>query len=119
MSGAFRARVAAICERLPGVDVTHVWGGSYETWLVGGKIFAGIGVMAPGVAVKCRDVETAQMLIEADVGGQARYFHRSWLLLPEDTTDDELAHRIAVSYDIIRAGLPKTMRASLPQREVG
>lgn len=117
MSAPLRQRVAAICERLPGVEVAHVWGGLYETWQVRARIFAGIGTATPGVAVKCRDVETAQMLIEAGVGGQARYFHRSWVLLPEAVDEDELAHRLVLSYDIVRAKLPKRVRADLPARE--
>ncbi|GGK53738.1 MmcQ/YjbR family DNA-binding protein [Salinarimonas ramus] len=117
MSASFRQRVAAICERLPGVETTRVWGDSHEVWTVGGRIFAGIGTMTRGVAVKCADVETAQMLVEAGVGTPARYFHRSWLLLPEDAPEDEITHRIGLSYDLIRAKLPKAARAALPVRE--
>jgi len=119
MRASLRARVAAICERLPGAEASDPWGGGHEAWKVGGKMFACFGSMTPGVAVKCADVETAQMLMEAGVGARAPYFHRSWLLLPEDAADDELAHRVTISYDLVRAKLPKRLVAALPAREGG
>lgn len=115
MTDALRARIDAICRPLPGVEVAWVWGGLYETWQVGGRIFAGRGATTPGVAVKCPDVETAQMLIEAGIAARARYFHRSWVLLPESVEEDELAHRIRVSYDVVRAKLPRRVSAGLGQ----
>ncbi|WP_084327484.1 MmcQ/YjbR family DNA-binding protein [Salinarimonas rosea] len=117
MEIALRQRVAAICARLPGAEVSDPWGGGHDAWKVGGKMFACIGAVTPGVAVKCVDVETAQMLIEAGVGARAPYFHRSWLLLPEDVPEDELAHRVAGSYDLVRAKLPRRLVAALPARE--
>ncbi len=117
MSGGFRARVDAICQPLPGAEVSDPWGGGHDAWKVGGKMFACIGAVQPGVAVKTQDVETAAMLIEAGVGAKAPYFHRSWLLLPEDAAEDELRHRIERSYDVVRGGLTKKAQAALPQRE--
>ena len=71
---------------------------------------------AIGVAVKTADVETAQMLIDAGIGERAKYFHRSWVLLPWGTGEDELRHRLETSYDLIRAGLTKKLQATLPPR---
>ena len=112
----FRAQVAAISRELPGAEVSDPWGGGHDAWKVGGKMFACIGAVMTGVAVKCADVETAEMLIETGVGARAPYFHRSWVKLPEDAAPDELRHRIVTSYDIVRAGLPKKVRAALPDR---
>lgn len=112
MSG-LRARVAALGRGLPGAEVCDPWGGGHDAWKVGGKIFASIGAATPGVAVKCADAETAAMLIEAGVGARAPYFHRSWVLLPEDVAEDELAHRLRASYDLVRGGLPKRVRDAL------
>ena len=81
-------------------------------------MFACIGTMDAGVAVKTESVETATMLIDAGVGEKAPYFHRSWLLLPWDTPEDELRHRLESSYDIVRAGLTKTVQATLAPRAV-
>ena len=114
---SLRDRVTAISKMLPGAEVSDPWGGGHDAWKVGGKMFACIGAVAPGVSVKTADVETATMLIEAGIGRKAAYFHKSWINLPEETADDELRHRIAVSYDIVRAGLPKKVRAALPERE--
>lgn len=79
-------------------------------------MFACLGTVDPGVSVKTRDVETAQMLIEAGVGTKAKYFHRSWIRLPDDCPDDELRHRVVASYDLIRSSLTKKAQAELPPR---
>ncbi len=117
MSGDFRARVTGICKPLPGAEVSDPWGGGHDAWKVGGKMFACIGAVAPGVSVKTPDVETATMLIEAGVGQKAAYFHKSWITLPETTKTDELTHRIHVSYDFVRANLTKKAQAALPARK--
>ncbi len=117
MSDDLRERLSAICHVLPGAEKSDPWGGGDDAWKVGGKMFACIGSINPGVSVKCADIETARMLIDAGVGEKAPYFHRSWLQLPEDCVPDELRHRILSSYDIIRAGLPKKVQATLPERE--
>lgn len=80
-------------------------------------MFACIGAMQPGVAVKTPDIETAEMLIDAGVGQKAPYFHKSWVLLPEDAAPDELHHRLVTSYDIVRSGLTKKAQAALPPRQ--
>lgn len=110
MSDAFRARVGAICGALPGAEVSDPWGGVHDAWKVGNRMFACIGAMQQGVAVKCRDVETATMLKEAGVAAHARYFHKSWVLMPEETDEEELRHRLQSSYDIIRGKLPAALR---------
>jgi predicted DNA-binding protein (MmcQ/YjbR family) len=84
---------------------------------VGGKMFACIGAVMPGVSVKTASIETAQMLIEAGVGVKAPYFHRSWVNLPWGTPDDELRHRLTTSYKLVRASLPKKVQAQLDPLE--
>ncbi|WP_187972682.1 MmcQ/YjbR family DNA-binding protein [Aquibium microcysteis] len=113
MPDGFRARVGAICGALPGAQVSDPWGGGHDAWKVGDRMFACIGAVLPGVAVKCRDVETATMLKDAGVATHARYFHKSWVLLPEETGDDELRHRLLSSYEIIRDKLPAALRRQL------
>jgi predicted DNA-binding protein (MmcQ/YjbR family) len=108
-----RARVNSICATFPGADVSDPWGGGHDAWKVGGKMFACIGAIQTGVAVKTDSVETAQMLIDAGVGQKAPYFHRSWIYLPETADTDELQHRLVTSYQIIRAGLSKKLQATL------
>ena len=71
-----------------------------------------------GVSVKCRDVETAAMLIETGTAERAPYFHRSWVRLPYGSTEpDEARYRLLQSYDIVRRGLPAALRKSLRDRE--
>lgn len=108
-----RARINALCQALPGAEVSDPWGGGHDAWKVGGKMFACIGAVTPGVAVKTDSVETAEMLIEAGVGEKAPYFHRSWILLPLETPEDELRHRLRQSYQLVRASLTKKAQAQL------
>lgn len=111
-----RERLDAICEQLPGAEKTDPWGDGHDAWKVGDKMFATIGMRGDGVSVKCADVETAEMLIEAGVGIKAPYFHKSWVRLPVDVADGDLTHRVLSSYDKIRSSLTKKKQAELPPR---
>lgn len=108
-----RDRINAICGTLPGAEVSDPWGGGHDAWKVGGKMFACIGAVTPGVSVKTDSIETAEMLIDAGVGARAPYLHRSWILLPFTVADDELRHRLTRSYLLVRAGLPRKVQATL------
>lgn len=108
-----RDLVNAICREFPGAEVSDPWGGGHDAWKVGGKMFACIGAVTPGVSVKTDGVETAEMLIAAGVGVKAPYFHRSWINLPWGTDEEELRHRLAQSYRLVRSGLPKKVQAAL------
>ena len=112
-----RDTVNTICAALPGAENSDPWGGGHDAWKVGGKLFAVVGAMDGGVSVKCPDVETADMLKDAGVAQKAAYFHKSWVFLPFGPTDAaEFTHRIQVSYDTIRASLPKKVQAALAER---
>lgn len=111
-----RTAVAAICARLPGAEVSDPWGGGHDAWKVGGKLFAVVGTADDGVSLKCPDVETAALLIDLGLAERAPYFHRSWVRLPWGGDPAELEARLLASYDLIRAALPKRVRADLPPR---
>ncbi len=108
--------VNSVCRDLPGAEWSDPWGGGHDAWKVGGKMFACIGTANDGVSVKTPDIETAQMLIDAGVGVKAPYFHRSWVRLPFDADKEEMRHRLAASYDLVRASLTKKLQATLPAR---
>ena len=108
-----RNAVNEICRSFPGAEVSDPWGGGHDAWKVGGKMFASIGAVTPGVSVKTDSIETAQMLIEAGAGQKAPYFHKSWVLLPWETPEDELRYRLENSYRLVRTGLPKKVQATL------
>jgi predicted DNA-binding protein (MmcQ/YjbR family) len=72
-----------------------------------------IGAVMPGVSVKTDSIETAEMLIDAGIGVKAPYFHRSWVNLSWDTSEDELRHRLSASYELVRSSLPKKVQAQL------
>jgi len=86
-----------------------------DSWKIGGKMFACFGDRIDGVCVKTDSGETATMLIDAGAATKAPYFHKSWVLVSFDSPEDELRHRIAVSYDIILKALPKKVREQITQ----
>ncbi|HVG48890.1 MAG TPA: MmcQ/YjbR family DNA-binding protein [Rubellimicrobium sp.] len=108
-----RDMVNAICAAFPGAELSDPWGGGHDCWKVGGKMFAVVGAVMPGVSVKTDGIETAEMLIAAGVAERAAYLHRSWVRMPEGCPEDELRHRLATSYRLVRAGLPKKVQAVL------
>ncbi|WP_025053930.1 MmcQ/YjbR family DNA-binding protein [Sulfitobacter noctilucicola] len=113
-----RSDIDRICAAFPGATEAHP--PELVSWKIGGKMFAcfgGDGEMN-GVSVKTDSTDTAAMLIEASAAVRAPYFHKSWVRLPFDSSDTEEArHRLAVSYDIVRASLRKSDRDALPVRE--
>ena len=110
-----RAFVNRFCATLPGAEHSDPWGGGHDAWKVGGKLFAVVGAVKEAVTVKCRDAETAELLIEIGRAERAPYMHRSWVQigLGGGTGEDELAERLRASYALIRAALPKKVRAAL------
>jgi predicted DNA-binding protein (MmcQ/YjbR family) len=108
-----RQTVNDICTTFPGAEVSDPWGGGHDARKVGGKMFASMGAVMDGVSIKTDSIETAQMLIEAGVGVKAPYFHRSWINVSWDMEEAELRQRLAASYKLIRASLPKKLQASL------
>lgn len=111
-----RETTNALCRDMPGAEWSESFGPGHDVWKVGGKMFAVMGTADDGVSVKTPDVDTAQMLIDAGAAEKAPYLHRSWVRLPPGAEPDEVAHRVAVSYDTVRAGLPRKVRATLPER---
>lgn len=109
-----RASVNAYCASFPGAEVSQPFGPEHDCWKVGGKMFAIIGQMGDGVSIKTDHVETARLLIETGRAIRAPYLHASWArILFGQVPDDELRERIATSYRLIRAGLPKKLQATL------
>jgi predicted DNA-binding protein (MmcQ/YjbR family) len=108
-----RETVNRICATFPGAECSDPWGGGHDAWKVGGKMFACVGALTPGVSVKTDSIETAETLIELGVGTRAPYFHGSWLLLAFDTPEDVFEHRLRESYRLVRAGLPRKVQAAL------
>jgi len=110
-----RAIVNAHAASLPGATHSDPWGGGHDACKVGGKLFAVVGASADhGVSVKCDSAETALLLIELGRAHPAPYFHKNWVRLSEGLVGEaELRERIATSYAIIRAALPKKVQAGL------
>lgn len=108
-----RDTVNAICATFPHATRSDPWGGGHDAWKIGSKMFANIGSMGGGVAVKCASIDDALHLEDLFGWPKAPYFHRSWVHVPMNTAEDELRHRLTLSYGIIRAALPAKLRATL------
>ena len=104
-----RTLVNKICAVHPGATAADPTT-ELDSWKVGGKMFACFGDRIDGVCLKTDSIDTAQMLIDAGAATKAPYFHKSWVLVSFDSAEDELRHRIGVSYDIIFNALPKKTR---------
>ena len=104
-----RTIVNAICAALPGATAA-VPPTELDSWKVGCKMFACFGNRIDGVCLKTDSIDTAMMLIDAGAARRAPYFHKSWVLVGFDSAEDELRHRIAVSYDVVFRSLPKSVR---------
>ena len=106
---------------------------------MGGKLFAIVGAADEAVSLKCRDIETAGLLIELGRAERAPYLHRSWVRIPlgrprsdvsnvgsmppNAATPDlggtaideaEFAARLLASYRLIRSTLLKKLQRTLP-----
>jgi len=112
-----RAFVQTVCEPLSGSEKSDPWGGGHDAWKVGGKMFACIGTLDQGVAVKTADPDFARMMIDAGDALPAPYFHKSWVLLPWGSDEGLMRDRLIVSYDIVRSGLTKKAQAALAPRD--
>jgi predicted DNA-binding protein (MmcQ/YjbR family) len=112
-----RKFVNRYCARLPGAQRSDPWGGGHDAWKVGGKLFAVVGAIDEAVSIKCRDAESAELLIESGLAERAPYFHRSWvrIVLGMDSPmqQGELGDRLLASYTLIRDALPKGVRTKL------
>lgn len=109
-----RTLVDKLCAAHPGATAADPTT-ELDSWKVGGKMFACFGDLIDGVCVKTDSTETAAMLIDAGAATKAPYFHKSWVLVSFDSAEEELRHRIAVSYDIIFKALPKKVREEIAQ----
>lgn len=105
--------IATLLASLPGATLTQPFGDGVDVWKVGGKIFATRSTDSGAVCVKTDSLDTAEMLIAADLARRAPYFHKSWVQLGPDVALDERRHRIETSYRLIRASLPRKLQADL------
>ena len=117
-----RADFDTLCAEMPGAVLSGP--GELDAWKIGGKMFACFGhteeraTNTTHVTVRVADRDTAEMLIDAGAAKKPPYFRGAWVQLGIPGLDtDEARHRIAVSYDTIRAGLTKKAQSALPARE--
>ena len=94
----------------PGTDLSEPFGPGTFVWKVGGKMFCAYG--ENGVTVKCRDAASAEFLIDLRIAERAPYLKRGgWVRLRWDA--EGIDERLRASYETVRDGLPKRVRAAL------
>ena len=119
-----RDEVLAICLGLPAAEETYPFGDEVAVIKVCGKVFALVSLSAgPGsVNLKC-DPAQALELREAYPGIRPGYHQnkRHWntVNLDGSVEDDVVRGLIEDSYDLVVAGLPRSIREGLPPRERG
>lgn len=104
----------AICAAFIGATLEFPFGVEPNVWKVGNKIFA-ITNAPNGVSLKCSDAPTADLLIDMGRAKKAPYLPRGgWVLIEWNTMEsDEVAERLATSYNTVRAGLTKKQQAAI------
>jgi predicted DNA-binding protein (MmcQ/YjbR family) len=113
-----RDEVMTICLNLPAAEETYPFGEDVAVIKVGGKMFALVPLSEePGsVNLKC-DPARALELREAYAGIRPGYHQnkRHWntVTLDGSVEDDVVRGLIADSYDLVFAGLPRSVRAEL------
>jgi len=110
-----RDEINAYCATLPGSESSDPWGGGHDVWKVGGKSYVFMGADRTGMSVKCDSQETADMLIEVGAAEKAPYLTRGgWVHLKfANAEEDEIRHRLKVSYLTVRRSLTKKLQVSL------
>ena len=94
----------------PGTERGEPFGPGTFVWKVAGRMFCAYG--EHGVSVKCRDPGTAEFLIDLGIAEPAPYLKRGgWIRLRWGTEGAD--ERLRASYETVRAGLPKKVRAAL------
>jgi predicted DNA-binding protein (MmcQ/YjbR family) len=107
-----RSEIDAICVTFPGATLSTP--PEHDSWRVGDKMFVQFSGDVAAMSVKCPDIETATMLIDAGAGHRAPYFHGSWVrLMYDEVPPDVAAHRLRVAYETIAAKLPRKIREAL------
>jgi predicted DNA-binding protein (MmcQ/YjbR family) len=115
-----RDDVLAICLGLPGAEETYPFGEDVAVIKVGGKMFALVALSGEPASVnlKC-DPAWALELREAYTGVRPGYHQdkRHWntVALDGSVEDDVLRGLILDSYDLVVAGLTRSVRAELSQ----
>jgi predicted DNA-binding protein (MmcQ/YjbR family) len=110
-------RLKAFALAFPGTTVVKQWG-EHLVFKVAGKMFLVVGVdggTVDGLTIKC-DPKDFDDLTDIDGITQAPYCaKRHWVRLVETSVmpEAQLKERIGISYDLVKAKLPKKTRAKL------
>jgi len=115
-----RDEVLGICLNLPGAEETYPFGDEVAVFKVGGKMFALVPLVeeSGSVNLKC-DPAQALELREMYPGIRPGYHqdkrHWSTVDLDGSVEDDVVRGLISDSYDLVVAGLSRSIRAELAQ----
>lgn len=103
--------VDAHCAALRGAHQDTPFGPEIKVWKVGGKMFAAYAYDGSGVSLKCRDAQTAAILLGQGKATQPTYLREDgWVMLPWSTPRAELAQRLSTSHETVMSRLTTTER---------
>ena len=103
----------AFVKKLPGTTFVDQWDSHVAK--VGDKAFSLLGDDEARIVVKCSE-ESFEILTALDGIGQAPYFaKRKWVEIGSNAplSEDEVAHYMTRSYELVAAGLTKKLRTEL------
>lgn len=103
------------CLSLPGTTETVQWG-DHLLFKVGGKMFAIIGLDGHTCSLKCTPEKYAELVEMEDIVPSSHNMWKYQWITTETLTpvpDSEFRALLTVSYNLVRAGLPKSARAQL------
>jgi predicted DNA-binding protein (MmcQ/YjbR family) len=107
------AEVIAYSMAKPGAEETYPWGDGELVCKVGGKAFAFIGLESATVGVKCGPAADEWRARYPDAITPSSYLARyGWNTVTLNGTipSEELTDLLDLSYEQVRAGLPKSKR---------
>lgn len=108
------AQLRSHCLALPGAECVTQWGDD-QVYKICGKMFAVTDRACDRISFKCSD-EAFHLLSEAGIAQPAPYLARAkWVQVVQGAMpDEELLQRLTQAYAIVRAGLTRKARATLP-----
>jgi predicted DNA-binding protein (MmcQ/YjbR family) len=110
-----RDEVLAICLNLPGAEETYPFGDGVAVIKVGDRMFALVPLFEePGsVNLKCDPAQALELYPGIRPGYHQNKRHWNTVDLDGSVEDDVVHGLIADSYDLVVAGLPRSIRAEL------
>lgn len=115
--GELHSLAVAVCESLPGAELTQPFGPDADVYKVGDKMFALLSEMnrTPGINLKIppEDGEALRSVSYIEAGYHMNKKHWITVSFVEATEPGLLTELIEDSYELVRSALPRNARLAL------